>query len=254
MRQARRINIPKPDEFFKRERRPHHQIKVPTHGKVGKPLLYDQYRFPQIAKALCQHYGFIAEQVAQVFGVSPRTIHDWVQKHPEFRTAMQEGRDNHDVVNVEAALLKRALGYEITEVKKTHIRVSAKDAEGNIVKVPATKVETTVKEVPPDPKSAIFWLVNRNRDRWKLEVNMNNKGKVEHTHKHSGVIAHADVGSLSKEQLLALREMISQVNGGQNVIDVSDNGESGEAEPLQLAHVLKEAGIEDADFSDFAEE
>lgn len=63
--------------------------------------------------------------------------------------------DNH----VENALYKRACGFEYVEVKKEQ----KLDRAGNVLEL----VTTTNKVVPPDPTSAMFWLTNRRRDRWR---------------------------------------------------------------------------------------
>lgn len=66
-----------------------------------------------------------------------------------------EEPDDH----VEAALYKRACGFEYVETKREQ-RV---DRAGNIVEL----VTTTTKTVPPDPTSAMFWLANRRPGMWK---------------------------------------------------------------------------------------
>ena len=58
-------------------------------------------------------------------------------------------------IQVENALLKRALGYDYTEEK---VEVSEKDGR---------KVTQTVKHVAPDTTAQIFWLKNRRPDRWR---------------------------------------------------------------------------------------
>lgn len=68
-----------------------------------------------------------------------------------------EEPDDH----VEAALYKRACGFEYVETKREQ-RV---DRAGNIVEL----VTTTAKTVPPDPTSAMFWLANRRPDRWQYK-------------------------------------------------------------------------------------
>ena len=62
---------------------------------------------------------------------------------------------------VEAALFKRACGFEYVETR----REQKLDRLGNIVEL----VTTINKVVPPDPTSAMFWLTNRRPDRWKYK-------------------------------------------------------------------------------------
>jgi transcriptional regulator with XRE-family HTH domain len=185
------------------------RLKVPSGGKVGMPQIYDPARFPHIAGKLCADYGFTHEQLAKVFGVSKPTINDWMSDRPEFKAAVIAGRDQFDSEVVEKALLKRALGYKFTETTTSKVYVNGKDAAGLDVKVPAKKTVITTKEVPPDPKSCLFWLTNRNKERWALVTNVNAKveGKIEHN--HSGTVVTAQLENLNKEQLLALRDMVA---------------------------------------------
>lgn len=186
-------------------------LSVSSNGKRGTPQIYDPVRFPHIAETLCAEYGFTNYELAKVFGVSLKTIEDWVYKRPEFKKAIQTGKDVFDGQKVENALLRRALGYEFKEVTQTRIWVNAKDAEGNKIKIPGKKITEVVKEIAPDPKSCMFWLTNRNPERWKMvtNVNANVKGKIEHEHNHSGTVVHAQLENLNNEQLLALRDMVA---------------------------------------------
>lgn len=74
-----------------------------------------------------------------------------------FTRACEEPDDN-----VEAALYKRACGIEYEEVKREQT-VNRKTG----------KIETletrTIKYIPPDPTSAMFWLTNRRPERWKYK-------------------------------------------------------------------------------------
>lgn len=178
-------------------------------GQKGAPKIYDPVRFPHIAEQLSADYGFTQKQLAKVFGVSYETVLDWVKLYPEFKESIRKGRDAFDVEKVESALLKRALGYSYEETSIINTFVKGVDAEGNKIRIPAKRVTKTIKEVAPDPKSCMFWLTNRNRERWKIEasVNANVKGVVEH--KHSGVVATAQLENLNDAQLLALRDMVA---------------------------------------------
>ncbi len=234
-----------------------HNLPLPKPGigaGPGRPNVYDNARFPQIAGALSRDYGFTAEQLGAVFGVSNRTINHWMQEHKDFKDAVKKGRDSYDSINVENALLKRAMGYQFTEVSTQRIRITVKDANGIKVKIPATKVITTNKEIPPDTKSAIFWLTNRNPERWRVHLNINTKvgGTVQHN--HTGVVASAQLENLNKDQLLALRDMISQQHG-QEAIELNAEQQKLDDEiiPEHLAGLLREIGYDDSDYADFTE-
>mgnify|MGYP002638998606 CR=1 FL=1 len=106
--------------------------------------------------------GLTDEQLAEKMGITSATLYDWKNKYPEISEALKKGKEVVDI-QVENALLKRALGYEYTEER---IEISEKDGK---------KVIQTVKQVIPDTTAIIFWLKNRNpamwRDRQDIAVN-----------------------------------------------------------------------------------
>jgi hypothetical protein len=220
----------------------------------GNPPIYDPVRFPHITKTLCAQYGFTNKQLAPVFGVSIHTINDWMKLHPELREAAWAGKDEFDGERVENALLKRALGYEYTEVTKTRIHLKGKDAEGKDIRVPAERISTVVKELPPDPKSAMFWLVNRRRERWKLESTVNAKvdGKIEHN--HSGTVVTAQLENLDSKQLLALKEMILlQQKNEQTPLQIGHDAIASDVDMsaiMQVAEKLQQEIYEEAEYTD----
>lgn len=92
-------------------------------------------------------------QVAKIIGVSRRTITNWKGADSEFLLTVKESKSVADDL-VEASLFSRATGYSHAEEK---IFVY----EGHIIRAP------TVKHYPPDVTAGIFWLCNRQPDRWK---------------------------------------------------------------------------------------
>jgi hypothetical protein len=175
----------------------------------GAPAIYDNTRFPHIAKVLCKEYGFTTIQLGKVFGVSSKTVESWLVKHKDFKDAVIEGRDEFDSVKVENALLKIALGYEYQEKSVKTVQCRSKDSEGNPIRVPAKEVTVTTKQFAPNAKAISFWLTNRQRDRWQMvsTVNANINSKTEHTERSLQLTA--DLSNMNSEQLRALRGMIS---------------------------------------------
>ncbi|CAI3601335.1 hypothetical protein CNEO2_2630002 [Clostridium neonatale] len=86
-------------------------------------------------------------------------------------------------IQVENALLKRALGYKYDEVTK--------ELNEDTGELEVTKVVT--KEVQPDTTAQIFWLKNRKPEDWR------DRKEVE----HSGNINNPYEG-LTKEELLKI--------------------------------------------------
>lgn len=98
--------------------------------------------------------GLTDEQLAEKMGCGVRTLYDWKERFPQISQALKKGKEIVDI-QVENALLKRALGYEYMEER---VEISEKDGR---------KVIQTTKTVPPDTTAQIFWLKNRRPDQWR---------------------------------------------------------------------------------------
>ena len=98
--------------------------------------------------------GLTDEQLAEKMGIGARTLYDWKLKYPQISQALKKGKEVVDI-QVENALLKRALGYEFQEER---VERSSKDG---------VKVVQTIKHIPPDTTAQIFWLKNRRPNRWR---------------------------------------------------------------------------------------
>ena len=108
--------------------------------------------------------GLTDEQIAANAGIATATLYDWKKRHPEVSEALKKCKEVVDV-QVENALLKRALGYTYTETKKE------RTAEG-------VRTTTTIKEVVPDTTAQIFWLKNRRPDRWRDKQDIHVSGSL----------------------------------------------------------------------------
>lgn len=117
--------------------------------------------------------GLIDAQIASNMGITVSTFYEWKKKYPEFSDALKRGKEVVDI-EVENALLKRALGYKYKETtRELCIDKNTGKSELRVTKV----VE---KEVVPDTTAQIFWLKNRKPEEWrdKREVDTNVKGGV----------------------------------------------------------------------------
>ena len=93
-------------------------------------------RLDEIGKLLKQ--GVSTGELASRLGISVSTLRRYRLREPELAVLFEEIRSKEDDL-VEAALLKRATGYE--------------NSDG--------------KEIPPDVRAAVFWLKNRRPQEWK---------------------------------------------------------------------------------------
>lgn len=98
--------------------------------------------------------GLTDEQLAHNMGVTTSTLYAWKAKYSEISEALKRGKKVVDV-EVENALLKRAKGFEYTE---TRVEQSVKDGR---------KVTLIKRFVPPETAAAIFWLKNREPEKWR---------------------------------------------------------------------------------------
>lgn len=89
-------------------------------------------------------------------GVMDKTLGRWRKECPALERAI---RQTDELVNaeVEASLLKRALGYDVVEV------------EEELVEGEMREVRRHTRHVPADTKAALSWLFSRRSDRWRAQ-------------------------------------------------------------------------------------
>ncbi|AAL49584.1 unknown [Sinorhizobium phage PBC5] len=117
----------------------------------GRPTSWDD-RNITIANTLAT-LGATDLEIAQAFEVSIRTIHRWKLEYPEFREALEIGKEAADK-KVEDSLYKRATGYSFDSEKIVVIEGEVHRAE-------------IIEHVPPDTKAAMWWLQNRRPGTWR---------------------------------------------------------------------------------------
>ena len=110
--------------------------------------------------------GLTEPQICQNMGIGISTLTEWKTKFPAIAASIKKGREPVDI-QVENALLKRALGYEYEEVT-----TEVEDLGGGKTKKHVRKV---TRHVAPDTTAQIFWLKNRKPKQWrdKMEAAVN---------------------------------------------------------------------------------
>ena len=128
--------------------------------KTGRHSDYNEKEHNRMAFKLSL-LGLTDKEMADVFGVSEVTLNAWKKRHPPFLKSLKAGKDMADA-KVAQSLYKRALGY-------SHKDTDIKMYEGKVIK---TEI---IKQYPPDTTAGIFWLKNRQPDKWreKSEVEAN---------------------------------------------------------------------------------
>ena len=125
--------------------------------------------------------GLTEEQITHNMGISRETLSQWKKKYPDISDTLKRGKEVVDL-QVENALLKRALGYEYEEV-------SEKYESGTL-----TEKKVIKKQVIPDTTAQIFWLKNRRPDKWKDKQDVQVSGEL-------------------KEEQTKLDDLIRQISG-----------------------------------------
>lgn len=115
--------------------------------------------------------GLTDEQIAHNMGISVATLYNWKTKYLEILESLKRGKEVIDI-EVENALLKRALGYKYTETTKELITNPATNEQELVV------TKTVEKEVVPDTTAQIFWLKNRKPNDWRDKQNIEVNGKI----------------------------------------------------------------------------
>ena len=105
--------------------------------------------------------GLTEKQIADNLGISQDRLIDYKKKYFEFFEAIKKGKEIVDY-KVENALLKRALGYTIT------IKEDKLDKDGCV-----HTLERDV-HVPADTTAQIFWLKNRQKEKWRDKQDITN--------------------------------------------------------------------------------
>ncbi|WP_336704404.1 terminase [Chryseobacterium indologenes] len=132
---------------------------------MARPTDYKEEYNEQVYK-LCL-LGATDKDIGDFFDVTETTINNWKINYAEFFESIKKGKQIADA-NVADRLYQRALGFE-------HDSEEIKVIEGDIERVPVRKV------YPPDPTSAIFWLKNRQPEKWRDKQEIESNGNLNIT-------------------------------------------------------------------------
>lgn len=119
--------------------------------KNGRPSGFDKLNLDHV-KFLAEK-GCTDKEMSDFFKIDKATWSNWKNEHPEFFASLKDWKVKADIL-VEKSLYQRAIGYSHPEEKIfCH--------EGEIIRA------ETIKHYPPSEVACIFWLKNRQPDKWR---------------------------------------------------------------------------------------
>lgn len=134
-----------------------------TGKPVGRPRKYDAAYHDSKAFSLAL-LGLTVDQMAEVFDIHRDTVFAWQTEFPSFSDSLKRGRDEADA-KVVKSLYKRALGYKFEEV--SFEKVIPQEESETPIDIDLYKKRVVIKEVVPDTTAQIFWLKNRQPQKWR---------------------------------------------------------------------------------------
>lgn len=134
--------------------------------------------------------GLTEAELAIAFDVHESTIDNWKCSYPEFRAALASGKTEADS-NVANAMYRRAVGYSHPDTQ--FFKVYNKETKSYEI-IP----QKLIKHYPPDTTACIFWLKNRQRDKWSDVHKLEHEGHVNTT---------VDLSDATKEELKFLAKI-----------------------------------------------
>ena len=112
--------------------------------------------------------GLINSEIANKMKIHPSTFYDYKNKYPEISESLKKGKKIIDC-KVEQKLFNKCMGTKTTKV----IKELNKDTGELIV------VKEITEEVAPDTTAIIYWLKNREPERWKDKQTLEHTGSIK---------------------------------------------------------------------------
>lgn len=131
---------------------------APTEDKssVGRPTKFTDAVAAKIVGLIKK--GRKPERIAEIIGISERTLAYWVETKEEFSQLVREAKIDADELVI-ASLFQKAVGFRMIEEKAFCTR------DGDIKKV---KIR---RHLPPDTSAIALWLRNRKPKEWQRGPN-----------------------------------------------------------------------------------
>ena len=102
--------------------------------------------------------GLRYDQIAANIGINEATLYDWIKKYDKISEALKKGEEVC-VYEVENALYKAAIGYDVTESE----RIETEMPDGTVT----TQKRMRKRHIPPSVGAICFILKNRRSSKWQ---------------------------------------------------------------------------------------
>jgi len=142
-----------------------------TKPKKGRKSAWIEKIQPRLLEiAAWTRDGYTEKQMCEALGIHTKTLGVYKKSKSILYKALKENKAIADLT-VENSLYKRAIGYTYLE-KIEKIRTNA---IGDIV---FKDVNRTQKHIQPDTTAQIFWLKNREQEKWRDRREIYNKNET----------------------------------------------------------------------------
>ena len=125
----------------------------------GRPGKYKTHVEPYLEEIKQMCLTMTERQIAETLGVAYSAFRSYKKQYPALNEAMKKGRHTL-VMELRSALIKRAKGFEVVEVRKTF--------EYGCLE----KMEKITKYYPPDVAALNLALKNYDHDNWANDPQM----------------------------------------------------------------------------------
>jgi hypothetical protein len=145
--------------------------------------------------------GLTNEQIAQVLGVTSKTLGEWINKYPLFFESVKKGKIDADS-RVAHALYQAAVGFSHPETVVISNKCKEYDERGRVTRewTEPLLVEVT-KRYPPNVVAATKWLKARRPETWSDRFEVDHKLNISH---------NLDLTDFTLEELEILSRMGSE--------------------------------------------
>ena len=134
---------------------------------MARPSKYETHVKPRLSEvADWVRNGSSDKEVARRLGIAADSLIEYKKRFPEFSECLKNTRAYVDG-QVENALLKRAIGYDVEEVAQEIYSDGSKH------------VKKIKRHIPPDITAMIFWLKNRRPEKWRDKPQEDNQQNAE---------------------------------------------------------------------------